>query len=74
MSSLPEVTQLGHLWDSNPNQPDTKVPVLEAQETKKGHQVQSYQTERKGEKNDIPFTVQICDGPQPRVRPGADFL
>lgn len=63
-----------HLRDSNPNQPDTKVPVPEAPETKKGPQVQSSQTERKGEKNDIPFAVQIHDGPHPRVRPGADFL
>lgn len=48
MSSLPVVTQLAHSWDSNPNYPDTTVPVPETQETKKGQQVESYQTEKKG--------------------------
>lgn len=74
MSSLPKATQPVSSWDSSPNQPDIKVPVPEAQETKRVQQVESYQVKRKSEKNDISFAIEICDGYQPRVRFGADFL
>lgn len=45
-----------HSWDSHPNQPDTKVPIPEAQEIKKGLQLESYQAKRKGEENGNLFT------------------
>ena len=63
-----------HNWDSNPNGPDIRVPVPESLEIKRCEQVESYQIKIKGEENDISFAIEICDGPPPRGRFGADFL